>query len=427
MLEYVNRACILLSMERPGRMSAANLLSRFRVRLNAAVLPYLNIPVPLTLVGPGSALTLSRLIGRGGCRRVMLVTDKPLVKLGLLAPMIAEMTDAGVTVEVFDEVEPDPGYDLVVRGVERLKSIRADAVLAVGGGSPLDCAKAIVLSHANRCHPSRLAGLWLYALPRRRGLPFYAVPTTAGTGSEVSMVSIISDHQAQAKRVIVDPKLLPGMVALDPELTLGLPKAITAATGIDALTHAVEAYISTTATAQTDEWALSAARMILVDLPTVYADGANISARESMLLASCLAGLAFTRAGVGYVHAFAHQMGARYHLPHGVLNAILMPHILEHAKADCAPRLAALARAAGLQSASENDGGLADAFIGHLRHLNVAMAIPSGIDQLRSADFDAIIDHAFAEAHGTYGVPRYFTRQEARAMLGRLLVQPSNL
>lgn len=400
-----------------------NPISRIRVAVSRAVLPWLRIPTPLSFVGAGASLSLCRAIASSGVQRVLVVTDRPLRALGIAEPMLEALRGAGVQVEVFDEVEPEPGYALVLAGIQRLRAFDAQAILAIGGGSPIDCAKAINLSHANHCHPAKLTGLWLYAWPRRRGLPFYAVPTTAGTGSEVTMAAVVSDTAAQVKRSIIDPKLLPGTVALDPALTVGLPPAITAATGMDALTHAIEAYLSTLASAETDAWALAATGLIVRHLPTAYRNGKDLAAREHMLMGSYLAGLAFTRAGVGYVHAVAHQLGALYHVPHGLANAIVLPRVLDHSLTHCTARLADLARAAGLGApgaADCDDAALAEAFVAHVRRMNADMGIPERVAALRADDFDRIVDNAFAEAHGTYGVPRYLDRGEAQALLRAL-------
>jgi alcohol dehydrogenase class IV len=397
------------------------IISRFRVAVNRLALKFLQFPRPFILSGPGSSLALCREIAGTGVRRLMLVTDRPLFELGLVKPAIEVLSAAGITVETFCEVEPDPGYEVVLNGVERLKRFGADAVLAIGGGSSLDCAKAIVHCHANDAHPSKLTGLWLYAPPRKRGLPLYAVPTTAGTGSEVTIVSVVSDKQAKIKHPIIDPKLVPAMVALDPQLMVGLPPHITAPTGMDALTHAVEAYLSSLAEPETERLARAATATIVSQLPRAHADGRDLEARGRMAIASCMAGLAFTRAGVGYVHAIAHQLGALYHIPHGLANAMVMPHVLEFSKSHCAHRLADLARVSGLGRDGASDAELADAFIVHVRRMNASMAIPAVVKELRSEDFDTIIRNAFAEAHGTYGVPRYMDEAEARALLGKLL------
>ena len=295
-----------------------NLISRIRVSIFGIVGPMLNFPKPFSFVGPDSSLSLAREIVGLGVKRVMVITDGPVFKLGIINPIIEQLQSGGVTVEVYSEIEPDPGYELVLKGVERLNNFKADAVLAVGGGSSIDGAKSILLCQSNDCHPSQLAGVWLYAMPRKPGLPFFAIPTTAGTGSEVTIAAVVSDKQAQIKHAIIDPKVVPSMVALDPKLMTGLPPFITAPTGMDALTHAVEAYISTIATAETDSLARMATASIVRNLPIAYSDGGNLEGRELMAVASCMAGLAFTRAGVGYVHAIAHQLGGLYHVPHGL-------------------------------------------------------------------------------------------------------------
>jgi alcohol dehydrogenase class IV len=398
-----------------------SLAGRARVAVNRVALKFLQFPRPFILTGAGSSLALCREIANTGARRVMVITDKPLFDLGLVAPACKALADAGVAVEVFHDVVPDPAYEVVLGGVERLKRFRADAVLAIGGGSSIDCAKAILHCHANDAHPARLTGVWLYALPRKRGLPLYAVPTTAGTGSEVTIVSVVSDVQSRTKRPIIDPKLVPAMVALDPEVMAGLPPHITAATGMDALTHAVEAYVSSLADEQTDVLARAATSTILSQLPAAYANGRDLAARERMAIASSMAGLAFTRAGVGYVHAIAHQLGALYHLPHGLANAIVMPHVLDVSKGHCADRLADLARTSGMAREGATAGELADAFIARIRAMNEAMGIPSKVKELRREDFGVIVRNAFAEAHGTYGVPRYLDKAEARALLEGML------
>jgi len=398
-----------------------NLISTIRTRINGRVLPMINMPKPFSFVGAGSALSLCREIAGTGVKRVLLITDGPLFKMGLVDPIVASLKDSGLTVEVYSDVVPDPGFDVVMAGVDKLKAFKADAVLAVGGGSSIDCAKAILMCHANNAHPSTLTGIWLYARPRKKILPFFAIPTTAGTGSEVTIAAVVSDKVAQMKYAMVDPKMVPSMVALDPELMGGLPPFITAPTGMDALTHAVEAYISTMATAETDELARMATASVMRNLLEAYNNGSDIQVREAMAVASSMAGLAFTRAGVGYVHAFAHQMGGLYHVPHGLANAIILPLVLEFSKIKCAHRLADLARVSGIGKSGASDSQLADAFIAKIREMNAAMDLPQTIKELKREDFAKIIDRALAEAHGTYGVPRYMSREDSSEMLTKLL------
>jgi alcohol dehydrogenase class IV len=396
-------------------------LSRIWVSVLGLVGRVLRFPKPFSFVGPDASLSLVREIIGLGVKRVMVITDGQLVQLGIINPHIGLLKDAGIAVEVFSEIEPDPGYETVLEGVERIKDFKPDAVIAVGGGSSIDAAKAILLSHANDCHPSKLTGIWLYSWPRKRCLPFFAIPTTAGTGAEVTIAAVVSDKEAQIKHAIIDPKTVPAMVALDPRLMVGLPPFITAATGMDALTHAVEAYISTLAMAETDELARMATASIMRNLLKAYADGQDLEARERMAVAASMAGLAFTRVGVGYVHAIAHQLGGLYHVPHGLANAIVMPYVLEFSKPNCTRRLAELARVSGVGGSGASDAELADGFIARIRKLNADMQIPESVKELRREDFDKIIDRVFAEAHGTYGVPRYLGRADATALLEKLL------
>ena len=206
------------------------LLSRIRVGILGLAGHVLKFPKPFSFVGPDASLSLVREIIGLGVKRVMVITDGQLIQLGIVNPLIELMKDSQVEVEVFSEIEPDPGYELVLKGIERLKDFKPDAVLAVGGGSSIDAAKAILLSHANDCHPSSLTGVWLYSWPRKRCLPFFAIPTTAGTGAEVTIAAVVSDKATQIKYAIIDPKTVPAMVALDPKLMVGLPPFITAPT-----------------------------------------------------------------------------------------------------------------------------------------------------------------------------------------------------
>ena len=215
----------------------AHLFSRFRIRALGVAARLLPAPTPFMLTGPGSSLELARLIADCGARSVLVVTDKVLVELGVVAPVLTALQEAGLAVTVFSEVEPDPTIAIVMAGIEQLRASGATAVLAVGGGSPIDAAKAMVACHASGRRPQDLDG---YFKVRAAVLPFFAVPTTAGSGSEVTVASVVSDPGAGRKFAIVDNKLVPAAIALDPNLMVGLPQHVTAATGMDALTHAIE-------------------------------------------------------------------------------------------------------------------------------------------------------------------------------------------
>ncbi len=380
---------------------------------------FIPFPMPRMFTGAGSSLALCEAIAGTGAKRVLVVTDAMLVKLGLIAPMVEKLNGLGVETRIFDGVLPDPTVAQIEAGLTELKAFDADAILAVGGGSSIDAAKVIAARATNNKPVLKMAGLFKVWW---KILPLYVVPTTAGTGSEVTIAAVVSDTEAQRKLAIMTPRLLPDMAALDGALMTGLPAPITAATGMDALTHAVESFISHNAIASTDRDALEATRLILKWLPIAYADGGNLEARQHMAQASYLAGLAFTRAGVGYVHAIAHNFGARYHVPHGLANAIVMPHVLDYSKPRCASRLAALAEAGGLKRGGETDEQLADRFIAHIREMNRQFNIPERVDKLQVRDIPGIAAAALDEAHGTYAVPRYMDQGACEGVVRQMLI-----
>ena len=382
------------------------LAARLRVRALGIATRLVPAPTPFMFTGPGSSIQLVRMIADRGARTVLVVTDAVLLKLGVVDPVLAALEEAGITAQVFSEVEPDPTIDVVMQGVASLRESGADAVLAVGGGSPIDAAKAIIACSAKGCDPKALDG---YFKVRSTVAPFFAIPTTAGTGSEVTVVSVISDPVAKRKFAIVDNKLVPVAIALDPNVMLGLPAGVTAATGMDALTHAVESYLSTLATPATRAMSLGATRVILRDLPRVIEDGQDIAARELLAVASCQAGMAFTKASVGYVHAISHQIGASYHLPHGQVNAVILPYVLDFYLDVAARPMAELAQVCGLGEAGEDDATLARAFIAEIRRLNAQMGIPETLDAIVDTDIPDLVRRALAEAHGTYPVPKYMS------------------
>jgi alcohol dehydrogenase class IV len=376
--------------------------ARLRIRALGIAARLVPAPTPFMLTGPGSSGTLARLIADRGAKSVLVVTDAVLVKLGVVAPVLAALEDAGLSVTVFSDVEPDPTIDIVLAGIEQLRASGAGAVLAIGGGSPIDAAKAMIACHASGRRPQDLDGYF-----------------KVGSGSEVTVASVVSDPAAGRKFAIVDNKLVPAAIALDPDLMLGLPAKVTAATGMDALTHAIESYVSTLATPSTRGMSVAASRAILRDLPRACADGSDIEARQGLSLASCLAGLAFTKASVGYVHAIAHQLGPLYHLPHGHLNAVLLPYVLDFYLEGATPRLAELARACGLGRDGDDPRLLATSLIAAIRQLNASIGIPPTIEQITDADVPEIVRRALAEAHGTYPVPVYMSAAECTAIVRR--------
>jgi len=380
---------------------------------------FLPIPQPTLLVGPGSSGRLGQAVAGMGHTKLLIVTDKIISKLGLLKDLTDALTAGGAEYVVFDEITPDAPIPLIERGIEFYREHGCDAIVAVGGGSSMDASKAIAASIANPHKPLRsLAG---YFKGLHGPAPIYAVPTTAGTGSEVTVAAVIADPERESKIVIIDTRMVPKMAALDPNLMTGLPPAVTAATGIDALTHAIEAFIGNWTTPYTDGMALSAVGLIFENLRTAYTDGKNLQAREKMSLASTYAGIAFTRANVGYVHAIAHQFGGKYHTPHGLANAIVLPHVLKYSAPVVTDRLAQLAVRAKLGAEGEDEDTLAQKFLDGVDQLNRDLGIPLHLEALKEADIPALAKAACKEAHGGYPVPRYMTRAQCEEMIARLL------
>ena len=380
---------------------------------------YLPIPQPTLLVGPGSSRRLGQALTAFGHQKLLIVTDAMIVKLGLLKSLTDALDAGGTAWALFDEITPDAPIPLIERGLARFQEEACDALVAVGGGSAMDAAKVIAVASANPLKPLRsLAG---YFKGLNHPPPVYAVPTTAGTGSEVTVAAVIADPQRRSKLVIVDTRLVPKMAALDPELMAGLPPAITAATGMDALTHAVESFLGHWASPGTDGLALAAVGLIFDNLRSAYSEGANLEVRERMSLASTYAGMAFTRANVGYVHAIAHQFGGRYHTPHGLANAIVLPLVLRFLAPAVTQRLATLAVRARLGTPDDGDQRLADRFLDAVDALNRDLGIPTHLAALQEKDIPALAEAALHEAHTGYPVPRYMSRAECEALIRRLL------
>ncbi len=398
--------------------SAKTALFKIRTRILRGTAKILPFPKPTLFSGPGSSLELCEAICQMGHRRVLIVTDAMLVKIGLIDDIQAKLTELGIEFFIYEGIKPDPTIDQIEAGFEMLKKHECKAILAVGGGSPIDAAKVIAARATNNKPIRRMEGLFRVF---RATLPLYAVPTTAGTGSEVTIAAVVSDPERQSKFAIIDPKLVPAMAALDASLMTSLPPAITASTGMDALTHAVESYLSVNAVPDTDCYALAATRLIMKNLPVVMEDGQNLEARQRMSMASYYAALAFTRAGVGYVHAISHNFGAYYHTPHGLANAVVMPYVLDYSKPACTARLANLAEASGLKHEGDNDATLAQKFIEHIRSLNHQFGIPDKLETLHADDIPGIARAALKEAHGTYAVPRYMDGPACESVIRRIM------
>ena len=386
------------------------------MKVTATVLPF---PIPGLLTGPGSVKQLAENISVRGLKKILVVTDKVLMGLDLPRTLLTSLEERGIAYVVYDDVQPNPTIENVEAGVRVYREQGCDAIIGFGGGSPIDCAKIIGARIGNPfLSVRRMKGLFRVVLPVP---PFFCVPTTAGTGSETTIVGVITDASTHEKFAITDLKLMPKLSVLDPELMVGLPPHITAATGMDALTHAVEAYIGLNGNQFTDENAEKATRLIFANLEEAYRNGSNLDARYNMALASYCAGAAFTRAYVGYVHAIAHNMGGLYGVPHGLANAIILPYVLKFCCAEAEQKLAALAIVAGIGERSESDGTLAYRFIERIEQMNERMGIPTFIAELQAKDIPMIAQRALSEAHPDYPVPRLMTRKECEALITKLL------
>lgn len=377
----------------------------------------LNIPKPSVFIGKNSSINLCESAAQFGLNKILIVTDKALYNMGMLDNILKSFEQSGIEYSLFTDVLPDPTFDVVNSGLDQYINDNCDSVLAIGGGSSIDAAKVIALSATNGQKPIELAGLFKGKKP---AAPFFTIPTTSGTGSEATIGAVISDSETHNKELVIDTKMVPLLAALDPELTKGLPSAMTAATGIDALTHLVEAYLSEMATDESDYYARSGIQMIFNSLPTVYEQGGNLQAREKMALASYYGGLTINIAGLGYVHAFAHQLGSKYRIPHGLANSIVLPHILEFNKKAKKERLADLARTLGLGERYDVDSVLADKFIEAVKTLIKSLGIDPEQKHVQAKDVDSIIAAAFKEANSTYAVPKYMSYSDAKALLEKL-------
>jgi len=382
----------------------------------AMVLPF---PVPDLLHGPGSVKKLARRIKADGVSHVLVVTDKVLMGLNLPDGFLASLDDAGIDYTIYDEVIPNPTIDCIEEGVKVYKSEKCNGLVAFGGGSPMDTAKIIGAKVANQYMPIKMMkGNFRVFRPIP---PLYAIPTTAGTGSETTVAAVVTDAKTHEKFAINDLKLVPKVAVLDPELMVGLPPHITSTTGMDALTHAVEAYIGLNGNPFTDDKAETATRLIFENLEKAYKDGSDLTARDNMALASFYAGTAFTRAYVGYVHAIAHQLGGLYGVPHGLANAVILPHVLEFCRKEAEEKLARLAIAGGIGEHGEPFEELSIRFIEKIKSMNENMKIPTTIKEIQEQDIPLIAKRALDEAHPDYPVPRIMTMEECKALIGKLL------
>jgi len=364
----------------------------------------------VNLMGAGCASEIGKQAKIIGGTKALVVTDKPLVKIGIVEKIVNLLNESGVKSVVFDDVKPNPSDTNVHAGLDLFQKECCDIIIAIGGGSPIDCAKGIGLVATNGGSIRDYEGLdkSKNAMP-----PFIAVNTTAGTASEMTRFTIITNTDTHVKMAIVDWHVTPTVSINDPELMVSMPKSLTAATGMDALTHAIEAYVSTIATPVTDSAAIKAIELISQYLRPAVANGNNMEARDKMAYAEFMAGMAFNNASLGYVHAMAHQLGGFYDLPHGVCNAILLPHVECFNMIACPERFADIAIAMGENIKELSVIEAADLAMESIKRLSKDVGIPAGLKALgvKEEDFSTLADNALKDACGLTN-PRIATKED---------------
>ena len=369
--------------------------------------------MPKTLEGPGSVKKLPKWIKKKKIKNVLIVTDSVLMSLGLLDGMIEALEDVGIDYTIYDGVQPNPTDINVKEGLELFRDNECEAMIAFGGGSSMDCAKAIGAMHVKNKEVDQMQGLFrvLHRIPT-----IFAVPTTAGTGSETTVAAVITNSKTKHKASMNDVSLMPKYAVMDPELTAGLPPHITATTGMDALCHAVEAYTNNTYnTRKEKKLAEKAVKLIYENLYTAYCDGSNLEARINMQDASFYAGRAFTRGCVGYVHAVGHTLGGLYGVPHGLAMSVILPHVMRQYGAAAHERLARLAEVCGMEG--RDDAEKAENFIKWIEDLKHMMNIPVGLDVIEDKDINQIIKWAMKEANPLYPTPVTWKKKDFQKLI----------
>ena len=340
---------------------------------------------PRVVMGPGAAKTIGAEVKALGIKRVLIVTDKGVIAAGLMKPIEESLKAAKIRHAVFDGVEPDPRYEIVADCVAAARNFHAQLLIGLGGGSPMDITKTSAVMLTNKGPIGAYFGVNLVP---KRGLPTVLIPTTAGTGSEATSVAILSDEGEKLKKGIASPYLYPAIAILDAELTVALPPRVTAATGMDALIHAIEAYTSVNATTLTDMYCVKAIELIFGNIRTAYAKGDNLAARTAMMEGAMLAGIAFANAGVTAVHAFAYPIGAEFHIPHGVANTLMLPHVIRFNVLGNLEKFALLAAPFGISAAGLDALAVVDKLIAAIDRLVDDLNVPRHLADFKVKEKD---------------------------------------
>lgn len=371
--------------------------------------------------GPGARKELPEVVKRLGKNKALIVTDPGLVKFGV-AKMVTDVLDeASVPYDIFSDVKPNPTVSNVKAGIEAYKNSGADFIIAIGGGSSIDTAKAVGIV-INNPEFSDIVSLEGCAPTTHKSVPIVALPTTAGTAAETTINYVIIDEENKKKMVCVDPNDIPAVAIVDAELMYSLPASLTAATGMDALTHAIEGYITKGAWALSDMFEIEAIRMISRNLPTAVAEPSNAVARDAMAVAQYVAGMAFSNVGLGLVHGMAHPMGSLFDIPHGVANALLLPTIMEWNMPACLDKYPAIAEAMGVDISGMSREEAAQAACDAVKALAIKVGIPQHLSELGigADDIQALSDQALADVC-TPGNPRDVNLAEIEALYRQVL------
>lgn len=378
---------------------------------------FLDFRQPETLEGKGSLSRVPSLLKKRNLKRPMIVTDSGILRLGLTNSLEDALKKESVPYVLFPKVVPNPTFEVVYEGRDVFVKEGCDSLIALGGGSAMDTAKAVAALVSNP--KKRLEQFRGELKVRKRKVPLFAVPTTAGTGSEATIAAVLVNEKTKDKFSVNDPVLIPDVAILDPELLALLPPKLIASTGMDALTHAVEAYIGHENTRKTKKAAKEAIVLIYENLYPFYADRSIESHRAAMQKASYLAGVAFTRAYVGYVHALAHALGGKYGIPHGYANAVLLPHVLKAYRKKAEKKLAEISDLLKLAPASSSKKEKSGAFIAWIEEMKKKTGIPEKFEKgtVLKEDVKALAGHAAKEGNPLYPVPREMNKDELASVL----------
>ena len=331
--------------------------------------------------GAGSRKVIAEEVAKRGYKKALIVTDKDLIKFGVADQVIAVLKDANIPYEIFDEVKPNPPVKNVKAGIAAFQAAGADFMIAIGGGSSMDTSKAIGII-INNPEFSDVVSLEGVANTKKKSVPVIALPTTAGTAAEVTINYVITDEENVKKMVCVDPNDIPTLAIIDPELMLSMPRGLTASTGMDALTHAIEGLITLGAWEMSDMFETKAIEMIAKWLPKAVENPSDIEARDGMATAQYIAGMAFSNVGLGLVHGMAHPLGAYYDIPHGVANALLLPFVMEYNKEAAKAKYRTIAEAMGVDTSSMSDDEAADAAVKAVKDLAIRVRIPQHLSEI---------------------------------------------